>query len=136
MLQRSEDVNKEIVRQIKTDKSRNDGEKMLFAPEFTAYISDATKLLNRKEHINALQLMHQAFQPLDFIIEDMITEDEKVAARVLVKEKHTRMNEHLLAIHNRVTFNGMIMSKGVEKWQIYDHLFMPKQMGLSVNYII
>jgi len=135
--------NKALVIQITQAKNENNIAKLkeFFAADFIAHISDWPEPMNREEYLAAVELSHKAFSPLIFTIEEMITEGDKIAVRILATGKHTGVYEHFQATQHDIEFRGMLMrriinGKVVEEWQVNDHLTMLKQMGLSVNHII
>lgn len=75
-----------------------------------------------------------AFPNIEVIVEDMIAEGDKVAARCSVRGKHTGDHLGIAASNASVDFTGMVIvrikdGKFVEAWNNFDFLRMNKQIG-------
>ena len=78
-------------------------------------------------------MAHQAFSNLTSIIQDMVAEDEKVAARILAQGKHTGAYIGIKPTGNQVKFNGMVIRRIVggqviEEWQTFESICLKSNM--------
>ena len=79
-------------------------------------------------------MFRQAFPNMEIIIEDMVAEGDKVAARCSVRAKHEGEFMGRAATQSPVEFTGMTIlrinnGKIVEAWNNFDFLTMNKQLG-------
>ena len=77
-----------------------------------------------------------AFPEITVIVEDILAEGDKVAARISVRGKHTGDHLGFAASQASVDFAGMVIvrikdSKIVEAWNNIDFLSMNQQIGLK-----
>jgi steroid delta-isomerase-like uncharacterized protein len=77
-----------------------------------------------------------AFPDIQVIVEDMIAEGDKVAARCTVRGKHEGEQLGIAASHAPVNFTGVAIvrirdGKIVEAWNNFDFLKMNRQIGLA-----
>ena len=80
-------------------------------------------------------LFREAFPNMMIVIEDMVAEGDKVAARCSVQGKHEGDFRGLAATQSPVYFTGMTIvrianGKIVEAWNNFDFMSMHKQIGL------
>jgi steroid delta-isomerase-like uncharacterized protein len=76
-----------------------------------------------------------ALPDIQVIVEDTVSEGDKVVTRLTVKARHTGEGLGLSATGNTVEFTGMCMTiakdgKIVECWNSFDFLTMMQQIGL------
>lgn len=81
------------------------------------------------------QVFRGAFPDIEVIVEDMIAEGDKVAARCSVRGKHAGDHLGIAATNSPVSFDGIAIvrivdGKIVEAWNNFDFLKMNKQVGL------
>ena len=77
-----------------------------------------------------------AFPDMTIIVEDTVSEGDKVAARCRVQGKHTGHALGFAPTHSDVEFTGMSIvrvrdGKIVEGWNNFDFLKMNQQLGIS-----
>ena len=77
-----------------------------------------------------------AFPDIEVIVEDMIAEGDKVAARCSVRGKHTGDHLGVAASNAPVDFTGVSIvrikdGKIVEGWNNFDFMRMNQQIGIS-----
>jgi steroid delta-isomerase-like uncharacterized protein len=77
-----------------------------------------------------------AFPDIEVIVEDMIAEGDKVAARCSVRGKHGGDHLGVTATNASVDFSGICIvmianGKIVEAWNNFDFLKMNQQIGIS-----
>lgn len=77
-----------------------------------------------------------AFPDIEVVVEDLIAEGDKVAARCSVRGKHTGDHLGVAASNAPVQFTGMSIlrienGKVVEAWNNFDFLAMNKQIGAA-----
>ena len=77
----------------------------------------------------------EAFPNMTIVIEDMVAEGDKVAARCSVRGKHEGNFREKAATQSPVDFTGMTIvrianGKIVEAWNNFDFMTMNKQCGL------
>jgi steroid delta-isomerase-like uncharacterized protein len=82
------------------------------------------------------KMFRGAFPDIKVIIEDMIAEGDKVAARCSVRGKHTGDHLGVAASNATVEFTGMTIvriknGKFVEGWNNFDFLKMNQQIGIG-----
>ena len=75
-----------------------------------------------------------AFPDIQVIVEDTVTEGNKIVTRCKVKATHTGEGMGLAPTDSSVEFNGMCMvrvegGKIVESWNSFDFMTMYQQMG-------
>jgi steroid delta-isomerase-like uncharacterized protein len=75
-----------------------------------------------------------AFPDIEVIVEDLIAEGDKVAARCSVRGKHTGDHLGVVASNAPVQFTGMVIvrikdGKIVEGWNNFDFMRVNKQIG-------
>ena len=81
------------------------------------------------------EVFRQAFPNLMIVIEDMVAEGDKVAARCSVRGKHEGEFMGRSATQSPVEFTGMTIvridnGKIVEAWNNFDFMNLHKQVGL------
>ena len=81
------------------------------------------------------QTFRGAFPDVEVIVEDIIAEGDKVAARCSVRAKHTGDHLGVAATNAPVDFSGMTIvrikdGKIIEGWNNYDFLKMNQQIGI------
>lgn len=77
-----------------------------------------------------------AFPNIEVIVEDMVAEGDKVAARCSVRGRHAGNHLGMAASNAPVQFTGMVIvrikdGKIVEGWNNFDFLAMNKQIGIA-----
>jgi len=80
-------------------------------------------------------VFREAFPNMEIVIEDMVAEGDKVAARCSVRAKHEGGFMGRAATQAPVDFNGMTIvridnGKIVEAWNNFDFMTLHKQVGL------
>ncbi len=81
------------------------------------------------------EVFRGAFPDIEVVIEDMIAEEDKVAARCSVRGKHEGGHLGIAASHTPVDFTGITIvrirdGQIVEAWNNFDFMRMNKQIGL------
>lgn len=76
-----------------------------------------------------------AFPNIEVVVEDMVAEGDKVAARCSVRGTHTGDQLGVVASRAPVTFTGMVIvrvkdGKIAEAWNNFDFMTMNKQIGV------
>lgn len=135
--------NKALARQLTQAQNEQNIDKLkeLLSPNFKSHISDVPFPLNCDQYIQGVKMSHRAFKHLEFTIEDLIAEGDKVVVRLTARGKHTGDYQGFVPSQHKIKFAGIAIrriSKGkiVEEWQTNDQLSLLQQMGLSVNHII
>lgn len=77
-----------------------------------------------------------AFPDIEVVVEDMIAEDDKVAARCSVRGKHTGDHLGVAASNAPVDFTGVSIvrikdGKIIEAWNNFDFMRMNQQIGIK-----
>ena len=80
------------------------------------------------------EIFRGAFPNIEVLVEDMIAEGDKVAARCSVRAKHTGDHLGVAASNAPVDFTGMTIArlrdgKIIEAWNNFDFMRMNKQIG-------
>jgi steroid delta-isomerase-like uncharacterized protein len=80
------------------------------------------------------EIFRGAFPNIEVVVEDVIAEGDKVAARCSVRAKHTGDNLGVAASNAPVDFTGMTIArvrdgKIIEAWNNFDFMRMNKQIG-------
>jgi steroid delta-isomerase-like uncharacterized protein len=80
------------------------------------------------------EVFRGAFPDIRVVVEDMVAEGDKVAARCSVRGKHSGDNLGIAASHTPVDFTGITIvrirdGKIVEAWNNFDFMRMNKQIG-------
>ena len=88
-----------------------------------------------KDYRPFYDVFRQAFPNVEIVIEDMVAEGDKVAARCSVRGKHEGEFMGREATQSPVEFTGMTFvridnGKIVEAWNNFDFMTMHKQVGL------
>ena len=135
--------NKALARRLTQAQNEQDFEKLkeLLSPHFKSHISDVPFSLNRDQYLQGIKMSHKAFANLEFTIEDLIAEGNKVVIRIVARGKHTGDYQGFLPSKRNIKFAGIairriLKGKIVEEWQTNDQLSLLQQMGLSVNHVI
>ncbi|MDQ5845659.1 MAG: ester cyclase [Acidobacteriota bacterium] len=81
------------------------------------------------------QTFRGAFPDIEVVVEDMIAEGDKVAARCSVRGKHSGDHLGIAASNAPVDFDGLCIvrirdGKIVEAWNNFDFMRMNRQIGL------
>ena len=81
-------------------------------------------------------LFREAFPNMMIVVEDMVAEGDKVAARCSVRGRHEGDFRGFAATQSPVDFTGMTIvrianGKIVEAWNNFDFLTLNKQVGLQ-----
>lgn len=81
------------------------------------------------------QTFRGAFPDIQVVVEDMIAEGDKVAARCSVRGKHVGDHLGIAASNATIDFDGMCIlrirdGKIVEAWNNFDFMRMNRQIGL------
>ena len=79
-------------------------------------------------------VFRQAFPNMTIVVEDMVAEGDKVAARCSILGKHEGEFMGRAATQSPIEFTGMVIvridkAKIVEAWNNFDFLTMNKQLG-------
>jgi len=82
------------------------------------------------------EMFRGAFPDIEVIVEDLIAEGDKVAARCSVRGKHTGDHLGVAATNADVDFSGLSLvrirdGKIVEAWNNFDFLRMNRQVGIG-----
>lgn len=119
------------------NKGRAEAIEEMFAPEGIAHgLSDDVE--NPLRGPAGFKPFHDtfrgAFPDMVVVVEDLIAEGDKVAARCSVHAKHTGDHLGIAASHAPVEFTGMTIvrvknGKIVEAWNNFDFMRMNKQIG-------
>jgi steroid delta-isomerase-like uncharacterized protein len=120
------------------NKGRSEAIEEMFAADGIAHglSDDPEKLMQGPADFKPFHAAFRgAFPDVDIVVEDLIAEGDKVAARCSVRGKH--MGDHLgvAASHAPVEFTGITIvrindGKIVEAWNNFDFLRMNKQIGV------
>lgn len=121
------------------DKGRADAIEEMFDENGIAHgLSDdpANPIKGPREFRPFHTLFRQAFPNMIVVVEDMVAEGDKVAARCSVRGKHEGDFGERAATQASVDFTGMVIvridnGKIVEAWNNFDFTTMHKQIGLS-----
>jgi steroid delta-isomerase-like uncharacterized protein len=119
------------------NQGRADAIAEMFAPDGVAHgLSDdpANPLRGPKGFAPFHEKFRGAFPDIEVVVEDMIAEDDKVAALCSVRGKHTGDHLGFAASNAPVEFTGMTIvrirdGKIAEAWNNFDFMKMYKQIG-------
>ncbi len=127
--------NKAIAIQLTKAQNANSSAQLLklLSPNFKSHISDAPHPLTKEQYIEGVKMSHQAFSPLEFTIEDVIAEKDKVVIRLHAKGKHIGKYQGISPTNKWVVFSGIAIrriknGKIEEEWQINDQLSLLSQI--------
>jgi steroid delta-isomerase-like uncharacterized protein len=120
------------------NKRRAEGIDEMFAAEGIAHgLSDDANnpLTGPADFKPFFEAFSGAFPDIEVVIEDMIAEGDKVAARCSVRGKHAGDHLGFAATNAPVDFTGIAIvrvrdGKIVEAWNNFDFMRMNKQMGV------
>lgn len=132
--------NKELLRRWFEEvwnKGRGDAIEEMFAPDGIAHgLSDdpANPIRGPRDFRPFYEVFRQAFPNMMIVIEDMIAEGDKVAARCSVRGKHEGEFMGRAATQAPVEFTGITIvridkGKIVEAWNNFDFMSMHQQLG-------
>ena len=132
--------NKELVRRWFDEvwnKGRADAIEEMFAENGIAHgLSDdpANPIKGPKDYRPFYTVFRQAFPNMEIVIEDMVAEGDRVAARCSVRGKHEGEFLGHSATQSPVEFTGITIvriddGKIVEAWNNFDFMTMYKQVG-------
>jgi steroid delta-isomerase-like uncharacterized protein len=133
--------NKELVRRWFEEvwnKGRADAIDEMFAPNGIAYgLSDdpANPITGPRNFRPFHTTFRDAFPNMIIVVEDLVAEDDKVAARCSVRARHEGDFMGRAATQADVDFTGMTIvrienGKIVEAWNNFDFMTMNRQVGL------
>jgi steroid delta-isomerase-like uncharacterized protein len=119
------------------NKGRVDAVKEMFAADGVAHglLEDPESPMRGPDDFKPYhEVFRGAFPDVEVVVEDMIAEGDKVAARCLVRGKHSGDHLGIAATQAPVSFTGMCIvriSDGmiVEAWNNFDFMRMNKQIG-------
>jgi steroid delta-isomerase-like uncharacterized protein len=120
------------------NKGRSEAIEEMFAADGIAHglSDDSEKLMQGPADFKPFHAAFRgAFPDVDIIVEDLIAEGDKVAARCSVRGKHTGDHLAVAASNAPVEFTGIAIvrikdGKIVEAWNNFDFLRMNKQIGV------
>lgn len=98
---------------------------------------DVAKTLTGPEEFKPFHATFRgAFPNISVVVEDMVAEGDKVAARCSVRGQHEGDNLGVVASNAQVHFTGMVIvtirdGKIVEAWNNFDFLAMNRQIGIG-----
>lgn len=135
--------NKELLRRWFEEvwnKGRADAIEEMFDEDGTAHglSDDPSKPIKGPSGFRPFHItFRQAFPNMTIVIEDMVAEGDKVAARCSVRGKHEGEFLGTAATQTPVEFTGITIvrienGKIVEAWNNFDFMTMYKQVGLSL----
>ncbi|HEX6716465.1 MAG TPA: ester cyclase [Pyrinomonadaceae bacterium] len=121
------------------NKGREDAIEEMFDENGIAHgLSDdpSNPMRGPKDYRPFYNTFRQAFPNMEIVIEDMVAEGDKVAARCSVRAKHEGDFLGRAATQAPVDFTGITIvridnGKIVEAWNNFDFMTMHKQIGLS-----
>jgi steroid delta-isomerase-like uncharacterized protein len=133
--------NKKLVRRWFDEvwnKGRADAIEEMFAPDGIAHgLSDdpAKPITGPREFRPFHTVFREAFPNMMIVVEDMVAEGDKVAARCSVRAKHEGEFLGRAATESPVDFTGMVIvridnGKIVEAWNNFDFMTLHRQVGL------
>lgn len=120
------------------NKGRSEAIEEMFAADGIAHglSDDSEKLMQGPDDFKPFHAAFRgAFPDVDIIVEDLIAEGDKVAARCSVRGKHSGDHLGVAASNAPVEFTGIAIvrikdGKIVEAWNNFDFLRMNKQIGV------
>jgi len=120
------------------NKGRSEAIEEMFAADGIAHglSDDSEKLMQGPADFKPFHAAFRgAFPDVDIIVEDLIAEGDKVAARCSVRGKHSGDHLGVAASNAPVDFTGIAIvrikdGKIVEAWNNFDFLRMNKQIGV------
>lgn len=120
------------------NKGRSEAIEEMFAADGIAHglSDDSEKLMQGPTDFKPFHAAFRgAFPDVDIIVEDLIAEGDKVAARCSVRGKHSGDHLGVAASNAPVEFTGIAIvrikdGKIVEAWNNFDFLRMNKQIGV------
>ena len=108
----------------------------MFASHGSAHgLSDDDAVIGPQEFKKFHATFRGAFPDIVVVVEDLIAEGDKVAARCSVRGKHTGDHLGIAATHMPIGFTGMTIvriedGKIVEAWNNFDFMSMNRQLGV------
>lgn len=122
------DANKALVRRFVAEVFeglRTEAVDELVADDFTSHTWGSGK--GDKAYLEqATVRVRQALTDVSFVVDDLIAEDDRVAARLTSSGKHDGVSYSIGEIHIFRIRDGMI----VEHWHQYDEAGMQRQLGM------
>jgi steroid delta-isomerase-like uncharacterized protein len=122
-----EDLNKGIEVALATHKE-------LFAPNLVAHYPGMPPQ-NYEEHEQFLHMLYEGFPDLQYTLEDLIAEGDKVVNRFTGRGTHKGEFQGIPPTGKSATVSGMGIlrfagGKIVEQWSLWDQLGMLQQLGV------
>jgi len=133
------EANKEVLRrwfQEVWNNGRADAIDELFAEHGSAHgLSDDAAVIGPAEFKTFHSTFRGAFPDIEVVLEDMIAEGDKVAARCSVRGKHSGDHLGFAATNKAIGITGMVIvriedGKIVEAWNNFDFMSMNRQLGV------
>ncbi|MBI5273974.1 MAG: ester cyclase [Chlamydiales bacterium] len=105
----------------------------LFNEDFKAYLSDWPLPFNKEQYLQGVEMGHKAFSSLNYLVEDIIAEKDKVVVRMIVQGVHTGEYQNLAPTNKLIEFASIAIykicnGKISQKWQVNDQLTLLKQL--------
>ena len=130
--------NKEIVRRVFQEMDNGNPVIFydLFAEDFQGHFPGSLKPLDREGHKQFAQAFFEALPDLRHIIEDQISEGDRVASLITVEGTHKGHFRGIPPTGKEVSYPSMTIhrivdGKIVEEWVVADILGMMQQLGES-----
>jgi predicted ester cyclase len=118
------------------NKGRADAIDEMFASHGRAHgLADDDAVIGPSEFKKFHATFRGAFPDIVVVVEDMVAEGDKVAARCSVRGKHTGDHLGFAATNTPIGFEGMVIVRIedgmiVEAWNTFDFMKMNKQLGV------
>lgn len=107
----------------------------LFAEDFVNHSPNFGVSTDRDGLIQSTALLYKGFPDVQYILEDLIAENDKVVLRLRVTGKHTgelmgAFPSYRIIDSNLITILRIENGKVKERWSIFDELNTARQMNL------
>ncbi|MBI4218647.1 MAG: ester cyclase [Chloroflexi bacterium] len=133
MSERNKAIYREYIERF--DKGELDVGRRFWAPDYRgAHMPGSPKPITAKEHEDLARVFYKAFPDLVHVIEDQITEGDRVVTRVTVKGTHTGEFQGISPTGKHVAFPVCYVAqiaggKITEEWVYFDLMGFMQQIG-------
>jgi predicted ester cyclase len=133
----SEEGNKAIIRRLyqELDKKNFGIYSELCSFSFISHFPGSPKSQSKKEREQISRIFYEAIPNLRHSIDDLISDGDKVAARLTARGTHTGSFRGMQPTGNEILFTGMRFylvfgGKITEEWATFDSLLLMQQLGV------
>jgi len=130
-----QEQNKELVKRFYEAANERDSEalKEVLAPEYVWYVpSRNPESISREGAIEHIKMLHNAFPDVNWSIEELIAEGNRVISRFMVRGTHEGEFEGIPATGNKIEISGILITR-IENGKIVEDKEEVDLLGLMMQ---